>query len=109
MDVAPKKYQNAGLRKDSTKARTQRPEEALNPFENGGLDDEDVFSVRPAFPRSRGPAPQIHSHAQPASQDLKRDYSQKNDVGTFDFIIMSSHGPLPATLSACTCPPTRRR
>ncbi|KIM36124.1 hypothetical protein M413DRAFT_31878 [Hebeloma cylindrosporum] len=72
-DVAPKKYHNAGLRKD---LNVKKAEEA---FDYGGLDDEDASAVHPAFPRTRGPM-QIRSHARPDDRDLKHDYSQKNDL-----------------------------
>ena len=52
----------------------------------------DASAVCPAFPRMRGPTPQIQcSHAQPNDRDLKCDYSRKNDVSTIHFISPSYH------------------
>jgi hypothetical protein len=70
----------------------KKTQETFDTFENGGLDDEDASAVRPAFPLSRT-RPQIHSHALPDDRDLKRDYSRKNDVGTFHFPIVSYLSP----------------
>ena len=79
-------------------------QETFDSFENGGLDDEDASAVRPSFPRTRGPKPQVRSHAHPDDRDLQRDYSRKNDVGNFHFPIISYLSP---TLSACTRPPRK--
>lgn len=80
MDAVPKKYQNAGFRKDF-KAKT-----TLDPFQNGGLDDEDASSVRPAFSHTRGPQalPQARNY-QPEAKDFKRDHSRRNNVGVCVF------------------------
>jgi hypothetical protein len=101
----PKRYQNSGLRKDLKK----KVEETLDPFQSGGLDDEDASSTRPAFPRTQRPHPDVHS--EPDAKDLKRDKSRKNNVGyslpfssslsfshrTFYFLIVSFILPLPLT------------
>ena len=49
VDSAPKRYQSAGLRKDF-KSKSKRLPEDIDPFQSGGLDDEDAISVRPTFP-----------------------------------------------------------
>jgi len=79
LDAAPKKYQNAGFRKDF---KVKTTEKAIDPFQNGGLDDEDASSVCPAFPRTRGPLPQARNY-EPEAKDLKRDHSRRNNVGIF--------------------------
>ena len=89
--MCPRKYNNAGLRQD---LKTKRTEEALDPFENGGLDDDHASSVRPNFPPTRGlrrtyafygtPPP---AEPEPEKKGLQQDHSQKNNVDTF----FSSH------------------
>ena len=81
LGTAPKKYQNAGFWKDF---KVQRTEKAFNPFQNGGLDDEDVSSICPAFPRTQGPPPQAWNY-EPEAKDLKCDHSQRNNVGVCAF------------------------
>ncbi|KAH9980445.1 hypothetical protein BJV74DRAFT_887849 [Russula compacta] len=46
-DSAPKNYQNAGLRED---LKSKRAPEIIDPFQSGGLDDEDIISDWPSFP-----------------------------------------------------------
>ena len=45
--TAPQRYQNTGLQKDFKLKNT--PED-VDPFQSGGLHDEDVISVWPSFP-----------------------------------------------------------
>ncbi|KAF8235650.1 hypothetical protein L208DRAFT_1538780, partial [Tricholoma matsutake] len=75
-DSAPKKYQNAGLQKD---LNPKRAPEDIDPFQSGGLDDEDIILVQPSFPCTNNVAA-VHSErsdlAFPA--DLQRDRSCKN-------------------------------
>ncbi len=74
--AAPKKYQNAGLQKDF---KSRRAPEDIDPFQSGGLNDKDIISVRPSFPRT-------HNAAVPSAPafpaDLQRDRSRKNKVQT---------------------------
>jgi len=75
-DSAPKKYQNAGLRKD---LQLKRAPEDIDPFQVGGLDDEDIISVWPSFSPTNNVA--VHSDvAFPA--DLQHDHLHKNKVCT---------------------------
>ncbi|KDR70756.1 hypothetical protein GALMADRAFT_144627 [Galerina marginata CBS 339.88] len=67
-DFEPKKYQNAGLRKIS---KPKKAEETFDPYQSGGLNDDDASSTRPVFPRTQGTRPQIR--LQPAPKDLKRE------------------------------------
>ena len=76
----PKKYQNAGLRKNS---RPKKAEETFDPHQSGGLNDYDASSTRPAFPRTQGPHPQVRLEHAP--KELKRDQSRTNNVGTLLF------------------------
>ena len=46
LDTAPKKYQNAGLRKNTTSKKVPEP---VDPFQSGGLNDEDADAVRPSL------------------------------------------------------------
>jgi len=82
----PKKYQNAGLRKD---LKSKKVLEVSDPFENGGLEDDDIISVRPSFPppRTRAPRPALQKYP----ENLKRDESRRNDVGTSNFLKVFSH------------------
>jgi len=73
LDGMPKKYQDAGLRKDP---RPKNASEVIDPFQSGGLNDEDTISSRPPFPR-RAPVP---SAAVQYPQGLQRDHSHKNKV-----------------------------
>jgi hypothetical protein len=77
-DSAPKKYQNAGLQKD---LNPKRAPEDIDPFQSGGLDDEDIISVWPSFPCTNNVAT-IHSErSDPAfPADLQCDHSCKNKV-----------------------------
>jgi hypothetical protein len=79
-DIVPKKYPNAGLRKD---AGSKKVQESIDPFQNGGLNDEDADAVRPSFPQTS--TPQSHApitprfiHVQPG--DFKRNPSRMNNV-----------------------------
>jgi len=63
LDIAPKKYQNAGLRKN---AIFKKPSEPVDPFQSGGLNDEDAYAVRPT-PR----------------KDLERHHSRGRNVCLF--------------------------
>ena len=84
LDSEPKRYQNSGLRKDLKK--NSKVEETFDPFQSGGLDNEDASSTRPAFPRTQRPRPHVRS--EPEAKDLKRDQSRKNNVG-YRFIFSS--------------------
>jgi hypothetical protein len=77
LDAVPKKYQNAGLRKDFKSKKL----EVVDPLASGGLNDEDAFSERPKFPpmRARQPLPQTQKYP----ENLQRDPSQRNEV-SFD-------------------------
>jgi hypothetical protein len=74
LDGTPKKYQNAGLRKD---LKSKKESEVIDTFQSGGLNDEDTISSRPPFPRSRAP---VRLAAVQYPQDLQRDHSRKNEV-----------------------------
>jgi hypothetical protein len=87
METALRKYNNAGLRQD---LKTKKTEETLDPFQNGGLDDDHASSVRPKFPRARGLSRTYAFYGtppEPEAKGLKRDHSRKNNVGTSVFLI----------------------
>ena len=84
LDSELKHYQNSGLRKDLK--NNSKVEETFDPFQSGGLDDEDASSTRPAFPRTQRPRPHVRS--EPEATDLKRDQSWKNNV-SYRFIFSS--------------------
>ena len=90
LDSEPKRYQNSGLRKDLKK--NSKVEETFDPFQSGGLDDEDASSTRPAFPRTQRSRPHVRS--EPEAKDLKRDQSRKNNVSyrfIFSLYLTFSH------------------
>ena len=90
LDSEPKRYQNSGLRKDLKK--NSKVEETFDPFQSGGLDDEDASSTRPAFPRTQRSRPHVRS--EPEAKDLKRDQSRKNNVSyrfIFSLYLSFSH------------------
>jgi hypothetical protein len=76
LDTAPKKYPNAGLRKVT---KPTIAADAVDPFENGGLNDEDIISARPTFSRNQDVVG-VHIPAT-GGETLKRDTSRKNEVG----------------------------
>ncbi|KJA18015.1 hypothetical protein HYPSUDRAFT_145626, partial [Hypholoma sublateritium FD-334 SS-4] len=86
LNTSPRKYDNSGLRK-APKTKTQ---EIHDPFESGGLDDDDIVSVRPNFPPNlKAPGRPTRTYAfygKPETSGIKRDHSQKNAVG-FSSII----------------------
>ena len=87
METALRKYNNAGLRQD---LKTKKTEETLDPFQNGGLDDDHASSVRPKFPRARGLSRTYAFYGtppEPEAKGLKRDHSRKNNVSTSVFLI----------------------
>ncbi len=70
--------------------KTKKTEETFDPFENGGLDDDHASSVHPNFPRAWGLSRTYAFYGtllEPEAKGLKRDHSQKNNVGTFGFLI----------------------
>ncbi|KAG5640305.1 hypothetical protein DXG03_009295 [Asterophora parasitica] len=76
LDIAPRKYANASLRKNLT---AKKAPETINPFYSGGLDDDDIVSSRPpSFPPSHPPS---SSHSTPLvfPSGLQRDNSCKNN------------------------------
>jgi len=76
--MAPKKYANAGLR-DVKSAKAANAAETVDPFENGGLNDEDASSTRPDFlHQAREESFNVRSWSIP--QNLKRDPSRRNEV-----------------------------
>ena len=80
LETAPRKYNNAGLRQD---LKTKKTEEIVDPFQNGGLDDDHASSVRPNFPRGLSRTYAFYgTPPEPEAKDLKRDHSRKNNVGT---------------------------
>jgi hypothetical protein len=79
LDSEPKRYQNSGLRKDLKK--NSKAEETFDPFQSGGLNDEDASSTRPTFPQARTQRSHPHVRSEPEAKDLKRDQSRKNNVG----------------------------
>jgi len=94
VDSAPKRYQNAGLQKDF-KLKSKKLPEDIDPFQSGGLDDEDAISVRPAFP-----LPSHTSHTSwslpPATpltypENLQCDLSCKNNVCTLLHPLLKFH------------------
>lgn len=58
--------------------KSKKLPEDTDPFENGGLDDEDIISARPSFPLPRTQAPSNQKYP----ENLKRDESRRNNVGT---------------------------
>ncbi|KAF8221913.1 hypothetical protein L208DRAFT_1527612 [Tricholoma matsutake] len=77
-DSAPKKYQNAGLQKD---LNPKRAPEDIDPFQSGGLDDEDIILVQPSFPCTNNVAAVHSKHSDLAfPADLQHDRSCKNKV-----------------------------
>ena len=82
--ITPKKYQHSGLQKD---LKSHKAPETFDPRANGGLDDEDTFSVHPAFAYTKVPHLNVHSQPLPAAEDLKWDHSQRNEVGIIHFLI----------------------
>ena len=104
LDAAPQKYQNAGLRKDFKDVKAKKAEEAFDPFQSGGIDDEDAVSARPAFPQTQAPAPRARFQPE-AGKDLKRDHTRKNDVGSSPFLMYMYLTNLPP---ACSCPARRK-
>ena len=80
LDLEPKKYQNAGLHKNS---KPKKAKETFDPHQSGGLNDYDASSTYPAFPRTQGPHPQVCLEHAP--KELKWDQSWTNNVGTLLF------------------------
>ena len=78
LDTAPKKYQNAGLRKDNTVKSKSVDSEAIDLYESGGLNDEDIYSERPSFPPSHTQEPVRPSQKYP--ENLQRNRSRRNEV-----------------------------
>ena len=66
--ITPKKYQHSGLQKD---LKSHKAPETFDPRANGGLDDEDTFSVHPTFAYTKVPHLNVHSQPLPAAEDLK--------------------------------------
>ena len=52
--------------------------DVVDPFQSGGLNDEDIISVRPQFPRSTHNAAGHSAVAYPT--DVQRDQSLRNKV-----------------------------
>ncbi|KAF8233373.1 hypothetical protein L208DRAFT_894886 [Tricholoma matsutake] len=78
--ILSKKYQNAGLRNDlKPNSKNSKVSEIIDPFESGGLADEDVVSVRPSFPShaNRAPVPRARTTY---PEDLQRNHLRKNDL-----------------------------
>lgn len=93
LDTAPKKYQSAGLRKNTLSKKAQEP---VDPFQSGGLHDEDADAVRPPFRRDPAPAPPMPMYP----GNLKRNHLYKNDVRPF--LLVSSIAPhLILTVARC--------
>ena len=106
LDSEPKRYQNSGLRKDLKK--NSKVEETFDPFQSGGLDDEDASSTRPAFPRTQRSRPHVRS--EPEAKDLKRDQSRKNNVSyRFIFSLYLSSYRHPQPVCSNWVPGKRRR
>ena len=87
LETAQRKYNNAGLWQD---LKTKKTEETLDPFQNGGLDDDHASSVCPNFPCAQGLSRTYTFYGtppEPEAKGLKRDHSQKNNVGTSVFLI----------------------
>lgn len=76
LNTSPRKYNNSGLRKNP---KTKKTQVVHDPFESGGLNDDDVVSVRPNFP----PKPLVRTYAfygKPEKSSIKRDLSRQNAV-----------------------------
>jgi hypothetical protein len=67
--------QNAGLQKD---LKSKKAPEIVNPFQSGGLNDEDAISCRPSFPHHHAAVPLVTAVQYP--QNLQHDHSCKNEV-----------------------------
>ena len=77
LDMAPKKYANAGLR--NVKSAKAAEIVQVDAFESGGLNDEDASSTRPDFLyQAREESSNVRSWSIP--QNLKRDPSRRNEV-----------------------------
>ena len=94
-DSAPKKHMNSSFRKDLG-SKLKKAEETIDPFTSGGLNDEDALSDRPTFAHSKAPHLPVRSQHQPDPKDLKRNLSQRNNVGTSSLSHSSTfhHQPL---------------
>jgi hypothetical protein len=96
VDSAPKRYQNAGLRKDF-KSKSKKLPKDIDPFQSGGLDDEDAISVRPAFPPPSPPSRTRTSRSLPPAapltypENLQCDLSRKNNVCTLFHALLKFH------------------
>ncbi|KAF9471430.1 hypothetical protein BDN70DRAFT_571699 [Pholiota conissans] len=78
LKTAPKKYQNAGLRKDNNVVQKSRNADVFDPFESGGLHDEDITSDRPPLPSSNSRAERLG--AQQFPENLQCDRTRRNEV-----------------------------
>jgi len=80
--MAPKKYANAGLR-NVKPSRAAKAAETVDPFENGGLNDEDASSTWPDFLyQAREESSNVH-----IPQNLKRDPSRRNEVSPCHTVV----------------------
>jgi hypothetical protein len=78
--TAPKRYQNAGLRKKAIQ------NEPYDPLQCGGLGDEDADAVRPRT------LPPRHGNPSPTTvfpKHLERDYTRKNNVSFHNMIVIA--------------------
>ncbi|KAF9472995.1 hypothetical protein BDN70DRAFT_967282 [Pholiota conissans] len=78
LETAPKKYQNAGLRKDYNIVQKSRNADVFDPFESGGLHDEDITSDRPPLPSSNPRAERVDVQQFP--ENVQRDRTRRNEV-----------------------------
>ena len=87
----PKTYNNSGLRKDLKSKRAPSSEDmnTIDPFQCGGLNDDDIISVRPPFPRTNNAAVSSACGTRAFRADLQRDYSRKNKVRTLLWALIS--------------------
>ena len=76
-DTVPKKYLNAGLRNDP---KPRKSPEAIDPFQSGGLGDNDALLVQPPYPPSGPSSGAVATAPTVFPVVLQRDYSHKNTV-----------------------------
>ena len=89
LETTPRKYINAVVQRD---LKPKKTEENFDPFQSGGLDNDNASSVCPNFlPRhAQGLSRTYAFHGtlpEPEVKDLKWDHLQKNNVGTFVFLF----------------------
>ncbi|PPQ88864.1 hypothetical protein CVT25_009052 [Psilocybe cyanescens] len=74
-DTSPKKYTNLVLWKS---VKTAKATDAIDSFDHGGLNDEDIISVHPKFPQTHKSS--IDPKTIPTTQTLQCDVSRTNGL-----------------------------